>query len=143
VAINTGSVFDSDLGSTYHIDPLFTAPTYFGDMNGDGLVDLIESRDSSRKVYINRGNNTGWWEDSNYVVPFAFPEGGAYVADVNNDGLAGVVVSAATTTSMQKVYINKGDGTGWEEDANYSIPVFIWADGDKGVPGRRHERRVP
>ena len=48
------------------------------------------------------------------------------VIDVNKDGLDDLVISAATSSSQKKVYINKGDGTGWEYDANYVDPYEFY-----------------
>jgi Insecticide toxin TcdB middle/N-terminal region/FG-GAP-like repeat len=133
--INTGSAFSDGLGSSYNIDPLFYDNVFFGDVNGDGLTDFIQGDASAgRSVYTNRADGTGWWEDSDYVVPLDFSALGTRVADVNNDGLVDIIVSISTSTSFKKVYINKGDGTGWEEDSNYSIPVHFEVDGeDQGV----------
>jgi FG-GAP-like repeat/Salmonella virulence plasmid 65kDa B protein len=105
--------------TSYQVPP-HLSDVRFGDINGDGLTDLIDNHDATRRAYINRGNNTGWEEDTDYVVPADFYEEGSWVMDMNKDGLDDLVVSVGTSTgSVSKVYLNKGDGTGWEHSANY------------------------
>jgi RHS repeat-associated protein len=124
----------------------------FADVNGDGLADIVRSTfiygspcmQSESAVYINNGNGTGWTKDTNYVFPvmqtvsgcqatfkvmFADDTGknkwGVDMADVNGDGLADIVQSGINIdgTQISKVYLNKGDGTGWAEDTNWSFPT--------------------
>jgi hypothetical protein len=90
-------------------------------VNGDGLTDIIQGSSATSSVFINAGDDTGWWVDTDYVVPFQFMDLGTHVTDVNNDGLADIIVSNATSTTFKNVFINKGDGTGWEEDLKYTI----------------------
>jgi FG-GAP-like repeat len=82
-------------------------------VNGDGLTDLLDNHDSVRKVYLNRGDETGWEEDTGYVVPEGFYSSGSMVLDINKDGLDDLFISVSTTTGVgySKVYINRGDGT--------------------------------
>ena len=129
----TGQVgWDGDLGIP--IVPLFTANVGFGDVDGDSLTDLIQGSGGTHKVYINNGDDTGWAEDTSYSVPIELTDTGRWVIDVNKDGLDDLVISAATSSSQNKVYINKGDGSGWEHDPRYSIPVDFVVNGeDKGV----------
>ena len=105
------------------------------DVNGDGLIDLVRSWESMdhltviKGVYINDGDGTGWTEDTNYTIPVFFntdqSDDGVRAFDVNGDGLVDFVQAwtNGSDVTIRKVYINKGDGTGWEEDANYTIPV--------------------
>ncbi|MFA6023721.1 MAG: SpvB/TcaC N-terminal domain-containing protein [Candidatus Gracilibacteria bacterium] len=101
------------------------------DINGDGLVDIIESRYQGspyQSVYLNRGDGTGWTEESSYSIPIYFWDSGdimmdvAEMVDVNGDGLADIVYSADSSIE-NAVYINKGDGTGWDEGSAYTVPV--------------------
>jgi len=100
------------------------------DVNGDNFVDAIfsVSYPSERKVFINRGNNTGWEEDPNYTVPVIFVDfstyghdTGARLADINGDNLVDIVWSTYWE-NQRMVYLNKGDGTGWQEDPDWIIP---------------------
>ena len=117
-----------------HIPPL-TRHVKFGDVNGDGLTDLLDNHDNVRKVYINQGDGTGWEEDTNFVVPAAFYSAGSALVDVNKDGLDDLFIAVATSSAETKVYINKGDGTGWEYDSHYSIPTYL--EDSSGDPGTR------
>lgn len=118
-----------------HVDPIFTEGVQFGDVNGDGLTDMLQGYGTTyHRVFINRGDLTGWSLDSNYVLPIEFSDAGRQVADVNKDGLDDLVIAAATSSAQTKVYINKGDGTGWEYDSRYTIPVnFVENGADMGV----------
>ena len=71
----------------------------------------------------------------NYVVPAAFYSAGSAVVDVNKDGLDDLFIAVATSSAETKVYINKGDGTGWEYDSHYSIPTYL--EVSNGDPGTR------
>ncbi len=111
------------------------------DVNGDGLVDIIHARlnnfpyPASSAVYLNNGDGTGWQQDTNWVLPSVYfasvytIDTGVRVADVNGDGLADIFGPSGA------VYINKGDGTGWRQDASMTLPTsFLDANGrDTGV----------
>ena len=97
------------------------------DVNGDGLIDILKAPTGpNHYVYINDGDGTGWTEDSNYVLNSNFISStgedlGVRIFDVNGDSLPDIVVSKEGSTAI--VYINDGDGTGWTQDSNYSVPV--------------------
>lgn len=121
--------------TTYQISPYLTN-VKFGDINGDGLVDLVDNHDVVRKAYINKGDDTGWEEETSYVVPEGFYSAGSLLADVNKDNLDDLIISVSTTSGVgySKAYINKGDGTGWLEDPRYSFPsYFSDVTGDPGT----------
>ncbi|MDD5341209.1 MAG: SpvB/TcaC N-terminal domain-containing protein, partial [Patescibacteria group bacterium] len=114
----------------------FDPGTRIADVNGDGLPDLIQAYGyyyndefvGQKKVYINKGDGTGWEYDSNYIVPIVFvgmtSDTGARLADVNGDGLVDIVWGDGIGQyEIRKVYINKGDGTGWGEDSGWVLPV--------------------
>ena len=95
----------------------------FGDVNGDGLIDMVQALSgSTTAVYINNANGTGWTVKSSYSVPQYFSDGtkdlGLRIEDINGDGLADLIRARAAS---RNIYINKGDGTGWTEDSNWSI----------------------
>ena len=61
---------------------------------------------------------------------------GVRVADVDGDGLPDFVrgyTSGGSTTTA--VFINNGDGTGWTQDTDYSVPLYFVNSGtdDLGV----------
>ncbi|MFA4837814.1 MAG: FG-GAP-like repeat-containing protein, partial [Dehalococcoidia bacterium] len=103
------------------------------DVNGDGLTDFVQSQKSGTSVYqqvwLNRGDGTGWVLDPAFLFPAniyfrvdALPQGTAFV-DVNGDGLADILHSQVyDSVETKKVFINKGNGTGWFEDTAYGIP---------------------
>lgn len=134
-------------GTGWTEDTSWTVPIYFSssgarynlrifDVNGDGLTDLVYSEYASGShhddVYLNNGVNT-WVQDTNWVVPIDFEVNGSGqrdvgIMDVNNDGLIDIV-DGDTAALDRKVYLNKGDGTGWAQDVGYSVPVtFINED---------------
>ncbi|MFH1255610.1 MAG: RHS repeat-associated core domain-containing protein [bacterium] len=100
------------------------------DVNGDGLPDFIKRLGTETgKVYINKGDGTGWYENTNYSVPEPLyydevygHDAGTRIIDVNGDDLADIIRSSG---ERKKVYINKGDGTGWALSQSYAaIPEF-------------------
>lgn len=109
------------------------------DVNGDGLADLVQSVDigganDTYEVYLNHGDGTGWHLDSNYSIPVPFWSYGGIrmkvvrMADINGDGLPDLVQAGGSVTTS--VFINNGDGTGWTEDTNYSLPSMSFNDGE-------------
>ncbi|MDD5341005.1 MAG: carbohydrate binding domain-containing protein [Patescibacteria group bacterium] len=109
------------------------------DVNGDGLVDIVWGdgigQYEIRRVYINKGDGTGWEEDSGWVLPVAFGptwDTGARIIDINGDGLPDIVYGTYNSQT-RKIYLNTGSG--WEEDSTWAIPEpFVFAGGyDFGV----------
>ena len=128
-------------GNGWTEDTAWTIPVYFGinstdlgarlaDVNGDGLADILHAESVSGggqtyKTYINKGDGTGWTEDSFWQIPtsFFFADGGTNrgntVLDVNGDGLADLVKT--DNGSTHKTYLNTG--TGWTEDASWAMDM--------------------
>lgn len=104
-----------------------------GDINGDGLMDFIRSREGNQAVYINQGDGTGWAEDTNYNIPVYFWKysgsqmKNTHMGDVNGDGLVDLIEAyvGSGPTFYQNVYVNNGDGTGWTQDTSYSLPIYF------------------
>ena len=74
--------------------------TFLVDVDGDGYADIFKatSATSTRAVYINDTDDTGWTEDTNYDIPFDFETASGVdhsyrLLDVNGDGLIDVVHS--------------------------------------------------
>src|SRR3989344_5464884 len=111
------------------------------DVNGDGLVDFVHGSSDGvnqiRKVHINQG--TGWVQDTAYSFPESIGPGDRLV-DINGDGLVDVIrghiysPGPCQDGGCNKVYINKGDGTGWAEFPGYlPLPEVFEEGGDTGT----------
>ncbi len=122
----------------------YSANYRLGDVNGDGLTDIMYSRyeqtiDSDvRQVFINNGKN-GWTLDPSWQIPFLFSQysiGGSEtdfgfrfkMLDINGDGLSDFIESYhsywAGDSDIKNVYINNGHGE-WVIDSAYNIPFVF------------------
>ncbi|HEX04304.1 MAG TPA: hypothetical protein ENH10_03990 [Bacteroidetes bacterium] len=135
--LNNGSGWNQTMNWNLESLPAFVAgtdPTYgtgvrFLDANGDGLVDIFQSNDTSKLLLFNNGS--GWFETDwdIYSIP-AFVEGspskdnGVRVVDANGDGLPDIVQSYDNGTITKKFFIN--NGSGWMDfDFDLSeTPIF-------------------
>ena len=138
VYFNTGSTWAT---STWTLPiPLATdlnisKGTFFTDVNGDGMADLLEGFSAVNKgVYLNTG--TGWlfeptWEMPLQVTNNGFDIGTRFV-DVNADGLVDIVRADATVPT-NVVYINNGHG--WTLTSGWTLPENIISNtgADTGV----------
>lgn len=106
----------------------------FGDLNGDGLVDIFRQKNfgqgTTTEIAINNGVN-GWnWANTLPFPPVIFnsPNGiqdmGVRAVDVNGDGLVDIIGGGT--------YINTGNG--WVEDPDWSFPTAIVDSGHHEYP---------
>jgi len=101
----------------------------FEDVNKDGFVDIIKSKNGARNVYLNNG--TGW-NLSSWSIPIDFVDSsgndlGVQLADVNGDGFVDIVQANSGT---RNVYLNTGSG--WTL-SSWIMPTDFLSSGDTGV----------
>lgn len=138
----SGSTVSWTQDSAYHIPQNFVENegydrgVRFSDVNGDGLQDILfaDSGNYPTTVYLNRGDGTGWTQDTSYTIPVRFldvivaADQGARLADVDGDGLDDIVYGESDdiydgdSYDTREVYINKADGSGWSKDSAYVLP---------------------
>ncbi len=111
----------------------------FGDVNGDGRVDLIRRRDfdgspTNDAVFLNTGN--GWTEQPGWHVPVPFADRvhgmnfdpGGRVVDVNGDGLVDLVQSYTRNgTPSRAVYLGRGGSIGTSDITNVWYVAEWWS----------------
>ena len=105
------------------------------DVNGDGLPDFVESKDSaSSTTYINNGNST-WTPNSTFNSPLLFwsngtstKDFGVRMADVNGDGRTDLLKSMHSTSTT---YLNASSGWSLATGSNWTIPEdFVDSSGN-------------
>jgi len=114
VFMNTGAgwVYDFNVGGGWEALPtigdLTNGRTDFGDINGDGLVDLlVVSLDyaSGSRVLINTGS--GWYQDDAWVISGpSFANKATRILDANSDGMMDYLAHYLGNTPQ--LYLNTG-----------------------------------
>ena len=144
----TGWTFPSNIFfQRGHISGGITQGLRLGDLNRDGLPDLVISQCSyiftsgncsannvERKVFIN--TKTGWVQDNSWVLPESSPFAnvpvyeptGTQLEDINGDGLADIVQMYANPDSypphdirVQRLWLNNGTAF-VDYTANWTFP---------------------
>ncbi|MBP2029401.1 RHS repeat-associated protein [Methanohalophilus levihalophilus] len=112
---------------TYFFQSGSTIAVQLADVNGDGLVDVIKSEDTSKDAWLNNG--TGWEQNSTWNPPIAFnSDGRIRLSDVNGDGLVDIVSGYHDGSSANyDAWIN--NGTGWEQDNSWNPPTYFSKSG--------------
>ena len=118
-------------GTGFGADDIFWAPpadfadatgadegTQFVDFNGDGKVDILQSKENGdvKKAYFNTGR--GWKNaSSSWLPPVYFSKNdagssdyGARLADVNGDGLIDILQAHNLGAQTRNAYLNNGSG---------------------------------
>jgi RHS repeat-associated protein len=104
------------------------------DVDGDGLPDIIQSRNNSETVYINNGDSfsqDATWSNSD--IPEFVDDGvdqGARFLDINGDGLQDII--KRSSGDDLEVYINKGESFEYsiQWSNNPTIPSFARFNGE-------------
>jgi YD repeat-containing protein len=135
----------NDKNSTWNATTLFSVPeqivdnlnryqgVVFLDINRDGLVDLLKSKNGTRKAYLNNG--TAWKNVSSttWVIPVDFVNStsgdeGVQFLELNGDGLVDLVQGKASG-GIKTSWLN--NGTGWINTSLWSLPdYFIGTSGN-------------
>lgn len=106
------------------------------DVNGDGLVDMLKGKDSSKDAWLNNGS--GWVSSSVWNPPDVFTssskvDNGLRLLDLNGDGLTDIVQDFNATLNGRNAYINNGNG--WSNSSTWTSPESFTLNG-KNI-GRR------
>jgi len=103
------------------------------DINGDGLVDIIQSSNAYgavKKIFINNG--TGWtdyssssmWQIPVYFITANEHDEGVRLTDLNGDGLVDIVQKSDTADNA---WIN--NGSGWTQNNSWQSPEAFTQNG--------------
>src|SRR5262249_47280640 len=72
----------------------FNLKMAFGDVNGDGIADLVAADGSSATIYVLLGDNSGKFTFNSALGPYYFTgQVRTYLFDVNGDGQLDIVVN--------------------------------------------------
>lgn len=144
--LNTGTGYSVASEWLIPQEMAFTSGTYdaednavrLADVNGDGLVDLVQgfgTDANKQRVYLHNG--TGWSLANDWLLPSEAyfiandrKDNAVRLADVNGDGLADLVQSFGTNSDRHRVWLNSGSG--WEI-STWTVPLeagFV-TDNDK------------
>ena len=88
----------------------FPSQVSSGDLNGDGIADLIASDSQNDKVSVFIGNGDGTFAARTSYVAYNLTTG-VLVGDVNGDGSLDVVSSTSDAGGSFRVFLGNGDGT--------------------------------
>ena len=97
--------------------------SYYGDINGDGLADIIVGTDNSFYVYVGTGLE-GFTQYPDVARYYNMPLNG--LVDVNGDGLSDIITKF--DNSEVKISLSKGNGefSGWEDGGGYIFGEKIY-----------------
>jgi hypothetical protein len=143
--LNTGSGWQSAPGyappAVIQSDPSNDLGVRFVDLNGDGLVDVVQSRYTSAGIYQGAWLNTGsgWQSAPGYIPPALIQSDpsndlGVRFVDLNGDGRVDVIQSRYTSSgAYQGAWLNTGSG--WQSAPSYIVPALVQSDpsNDLGV----------
>ncbi|MCC4770886.1 hypothetical protein FXV91_12060 [Methanosarcina sp. DH2] len=132
-------------GDSWELNSSWATPTCFrdytedagarlADVNGDGLVDIIQHSIDISSAWLNNG--TGWEQNNSWAPPLYFgysSDQGVRIADVNGDGLVDIIKGYRYVgTEQYDAYINTG--AGWRQDNSWNPPTYFVDTGfDQGI----------
>lgn len=133
--INNGNGWTRDYNWHVPIDVRYTTGSFFADVNGDGLDDIVQSiKDSNNnitnKVFINNGHG-GWDQSTTFIPPNYFfyiniysevKDYGYRLIDVNGDGLVDVLKQG------YGAFINNGNGWNTTNDLSWNQDFSLGGD---------------
>jgi YD repeat-containing protein len=102
---------------------------YLGDVNGDGLTDIVVLGSGGGTLYKNTGSS--WTIDNSWTIPGMAPDSlndwGVRMIDLNGDGLPDFFRSwqeyqgsPPTVVDREAFWLNTGSG--WASDSNWHMP---------------------
>ncbi|CAN7238865.1 FG-GAP-like repeat-containing protein [Polaromonas sp. LjRoot131] len=124
--------------------------SYFADVNGDGLPDLVHLARNTNQGYISINPGNGYFSTWAYITSLPGPADSfnTHLIDVNADGIADLIQTSRTTAAT---YVSVNDGTGnfqaWSHytgllgSASEYDSYFADLDGD-GLPDLVHVTRA-
>lgn len=83
----------------------------FGDVNGDGKVDVVFGRNSSNNLYLALGNGDGTFGASTLFGTSPANEANPTLVDINGDSNLDLVIFGAFSASRVYSMLGNGDGT--------------------------------
>src|SRR3989344_78036 len=153
VLINTGSGWTQDTSVTFTQNVTYqgnkayvqsgAGESYFGDLNGDGLMDYVYARNSQTNginyptfaVWYNQNGNLVW--DNSVELPWTNSINSGYNPfiigskvrpfDINNDGLMDFVYASNYQTNginYPSFWVLLNTGHGWIQDTTISHPIY-------------------
>jgi RHS repeat-associated protein len=139
VFLNNGSGWVQDANWPSFPPETFNQTTRFGDVNGDGLIDIIYSHGQALgqfvSVYINTGSH-GWVFDPDWTIDdqnlyYDQPT----MTDVNHDGFSDMLIYSVYWPAPQmRAYINNGHGS-WDYNSNWVLPQDVFLLNNTDING--------
>jgi hypothetical protein len=111
------TVFLGNGDGTFNRQPLSVSgtPLAVGDLNGDGIPDLVAKASGSGPVSIYAGNGDGTFQTSPFytaILPPYISPASALIGDVNADGHPDLLVQYATAEDTTQLAVFLGNGAG-------------------------------
>ncbi|MEU6076362.1 DUF2961 domain-containing protein [Micromonospora sp. NPDC047074] len=141
VALSNGSGFGP--GVKWHdFFAVGTEVPAVGDVNGDGLTDIITfTRGDAADVYVALSNGSGFGPGVKWHDHFALGAETPAVGDFNGDGRDDIVTFTRGTHEQADVFVSLSDGTrfvedGWKWQDRFAVGSEVPAVGDVNGDGR-------